>query len=62
MGKQPSLSANTMTEEAAPAPTTEVAPGSMKDLYTFVPASMVEESFKELAQTWPTWESVAGRR
>jgi hypothetical protein len=29
----------------------------MKHLYTYVPAAMVETSFKELASTWPTWES-----
>ena len=33
------------------------APGSMKDLYTFVPAESVEPDFIELAKTWPKWES-----
>ena len=34
-----------------------IVPGSMKDLYTFVPAAMVPADFRELSKTWPTWES-----
>lgn len=29
----------------------------MRNLYTFVPAAMVDQDFRELANSWPTWES-----
>ena len=32
-------------------------PGSMRNLYTFVPASIVTPDFRELAKSWPVWES-----
>jgi hypothetical protein len=52
-----------MAAESAPAHVPKVdepkpiVPGSMKNLYTFVPAAMVEPGFRELAKTWPTWDS-----
>ena len=46
-------------EAAAPVPqeAKPVVPGSMKNLYTYVPAAMVQPDFRDLAKTWPQWES-----
>ena len=45
-------------EEVKPPEAKPIEPGSMKELYTFVPADKVSEPFKELAKTWPKWESL----
>ena len=51
-----------MTEPAPPpVPQEPIVPGSMKSLYTHVPAAVVDQHFKDLASTWPTWESATHR-